>query len=454
MRSAVRGRVRDGVPGGVLGGPPGGAAATLEVALAADGSPHGTRRSRRDWVVDSVVFGVAGLASLAALALTAVPAEGSGFRRPSEAELWLDLAVGILAWVALWWRRRYPVTLGVVAALASVVSAFAGGPALVLLLTVAIHRRWPWALAVAGANVVASVLFMLWWADDDVSWVTWVVVVAFGTVFLAASLAFGMFVRARRQLLGSLRERAERAEAEQRRSADAARQGERTRIAREMHDVLAHRISLVSMHAGALEYRRDASADEVATAAGVIRENAHQALVDLREVIGVLRGGEDGGPGDDGTSTSRPQPTMDALDALLEDTRVAGVTVRAEVDLADAPLPPTTSRTAYRVLQEGLTNARKHGRGGAVMVRVRGTPADGLSLEVRNSLRPGAGPALLGTAGAGRAWTGAGAVPGSGVGLVGLAERTRIAGGRWEHGVLDDVFRLHVWLPWPVEGNR
>ena len=423
--------------------------APVEVPLAADGSPHGSRRSRRDWVVDSVVFGVAGLVSLLGLVLTAAPVQGSGFRRPSGVELWVDLLIGAVVWAGLLWRRRYPVTLGVVTAFAGVLSVFAGGPAIVMLLTVAIHRRWPGALLVAGANVVATVLFTLWWSDGSLTWVLWIVIVAFGTVSVSACVAFGMFVRARRQLLGSLRERAERAETEQRRSADAARQGERTRIAREMHDVLAHRISLVSMHAGALEYRRDASADEVTTAAGVIRENAHQALVDLREVIGVLRGAEDGAR-DDGTSTSRPQPTMDALHGLLQDTRAAGVTVRAEVDLADAPLPPTTSRTAFRVLQEGLTNARKHGRGGAVTVCVRGTPDDGLSLEVRNSLRPGGVP----TVAAAGARPGAEVVPGSGVGLVGLAERTRIAGGRWEHGVLDDVFRLHVWLPWPVEAER
>ena len=186
----MRDRVHDGVPGGGLGDVPGGTAGVVEVPLAADGSPHGSRRSRRDWVVDSVVFGVAGLASLATLALTALPVDGSGFRRPSEAELWLDLGVGVLAWISLWWRRRYPVTLCVVVAMASVVSAFAGGPALVLLLTVVIHRRWPWALLVAGVNVVASVLFVLWWADDSFTWVTWTVFMAFGLVLLAACLAF------------------------------------------------------------------------------------------------------------------------------------------------------------------------------------------------------------------------------------------------------------------------
>ncbi|MFC3689093.1 sensor histidine kinase [Aquipuribacter hungaricus] len=447
--------------------------------LAADGSPHRARRTRRDWVVDSVVFLVAGLASLLTLALSTVPVEGSGFRRPSEAELWLDVVLGLACLVALWWRRRYPVTLAVLTAFAAVLSAFAGGPATVMLLTVAVHRRWPWALLVGAVNVVASLVFVLWWGDETMGWLAWLTITGFGTLLTVALIGFGMFLRARRQLLATLRERADRAEAEQRRAADAARQGERTRIAREMHDVLAHRISLVSMHAGALEYRGDASPEEVATAAGVIRDNAHRALVDLREVIGVLRGGEAGTDSDDGTSTSRPQPTLDELDGLLEETRAAGITVRAEVDLADVPLPATTGRTAYRVLQEGLTNARKHGRGAAVTVCVRGTPADGLALEVRNSLRPGAIAAAGAGAprGAGATWTtgttrttgattgatpgatpggapAGGPVPGSGVGLVGLAERTRLAGGSWEHGVVDDVFRLHVWLPWPAEDGR
>jgi signal transduction histidine kinase len=411
------------------------------LVLSADGRRDG-RRSRRDWVVDSLVFVVVGLGSVVTLLIASAPVEGSGFRRPSGLELWLDVLLGVLVWVALWWRRRFPVALGVVTALTAVVSAFAGTAALVMLLTVAIHRRWPWALLVGAANVLGGALFVWWWDDGSLSWVLSLVVLGFGVVLTAAVIGFGMFIRARRLLVASLRERAERAEHEQRRSAEAARQGERTRIAREMHDVLAHRISLVSMHAGALEFRRDASREEVATAAGVIRENAHRALVDLREVIGVLRSTEpDAGAGDDGTSTSRPQPTLDALDALLAETRDAGVPLRTQVDLADAPLPVTTGRTAYRVLQEGLTNARNHGRGGAVDVCVRGAPGRGLALEVRNSLRPGTAAEVHEAA----------RVPGSGVGLVGLAERTRLAAGRWEHGVVDDMFRLHVWLPWPGE---
>ena len=111
------------------------------------------RRDRRAWVVDSLVFAVAGLASLVTLVLSATPVEGSGFRRPAEAELWLDLDGGpAVAWVALWWRRRFPVCSGCSPRFAAVVSAFAGGAATVMLLTVAVHRRWPWAVLAGGGQ--------------------------------------------------------------------------------------------------------------------------------------------------------------------------------------------------------------------------------------------------------------------------------------------------------------
>ena len=131
-----------------------------------------------------------------------------------------------------------------------------------------------------------------------------------------ATVAWGMFVRARRQLVLSLRERADRAEAEQQMHVEQARQQERARIAREMHDVLAHRISLLSMHAGALEFRPDAPPEEIARAAGIVRASAHQALQDLREVIGVLREepAVNGGP-------ELPQPTLANLPALLDESR-------------------------------------------------------------------------------------------------------------------------------------
>jgi signal transduction histidine kinase len=210
---------------------------------------------------------------------------------------------------------------------------------------------------------------------------------------------------------------------------------ERTRIAREMHDVLAHRISLLSLHAGALEIRPDAAPAEVAGAAGIIRASAHQALQDLREVIGVLREPA----GDD--APERPQPTLRELPALADESRVAGVKVRLDLRI-DEPgeVPAATGRAAYRIVQEGLTNARKHAPGACVRVRVAGAPGPGLTVEIRNPAPVGLRPVA--------------AIPGTGTGLVGLAERATLAGGRLTAGRgPDGGFTLTAWLPWPQLGE-
>ena len=148
----------------------------------------------------------------------------------------------------------------------------------------------------------------------------------------------------------SLRDRAERAEAEQQLRVAQARPHERARIAREMHDVLAHRISLLRLHAGALEFRPDAPPEEIARAAGVIRASAHQALEDLREVIGVLR--ERAGRRRSGAARSRRSPTCRAL---VDESRAAGHARRAPSAgrRTAATVPDGVGRTAYRIVQEG-----------------------------------------------------------------------------------------------------
>jgi signal transduction histidine kinase len=255
--------------------------------------------------------------------------------------------------------------------------------------------------------------------------------VIWGIVVTLIALLWGMVVRSRRQLVVSLRERAERAESEQQLRVTQARTMERTRIAREMHDVLAHRISLLSLHAGALEIHPDAAPAEVAGAAGVIRASAHQALQDLREVIGVLREPA----GDD--APERPQPTLRELPALTEESRAAGVKVRLELRVDEpAQVPAGTGRAAYRIVQEGLTNARKHAPGATVRVRVAGAPGTGLTIDIRNPASVGARPAAT--------------IPGTGTGLVGLAERATLAGGRLTSGRgAGGEFTLTAWLPWP-----
>jgi signal transduction histidine kinase len=191
-----------------------------------------------------------------------------------------------------------------------------------------------------------------------------------------------------------------------------------------MHDVLGHRLSLLSVHAGALEFRPDAPAEEVARAAKVIRENAHQALQDLREVVGVLRApvGE------------LPQPTLADVRQLVAESGLAGMRVTLR-DQTRGPVPDLAGRTAYRVVQEALTNARKHAPGADVHVHLSGSPGEGLTVEVRNTAPP---PEMD-------------PQPQSGQGLAGLAERVGLASGRLEHGpTTEGGWRLSVWLPWPA----
>ena len=342
--------------------------------------------------------------------------------------LTVDLVLGGLCSLGVWLRRRWPVGLAVAAGLVSVYATSAGGAALIALFTVAVHRRFAVVAPIAAGYALAPFLTLLVRPDVPVGSPSEIVL---GVVFGVAVLAWGMFVRARRQ---SLRERAGRVEAEQELRVAEARQGERNRIAREMHDVLAHRLSLLSLHAGALELRPDAAPEEVARAAGVVRDSAYQALEDLREVIGVLRTGVDRSD----ETPERPQPTLADLPDLVDQSRRAGMRVRLDWQTdALSAVPAGMGRSAYRIVQEGLTNARKHAPDGEVAVTVRATPGDGVTVEIRN-------PCPMGTGGGT-------AIPGAGIGLIGLTERAALAGGRLEHGPTPaGEFRLWAWLPWPT----
>ena len=374
-------------------------------------------RSRRDWIVDSALFLLA-----AVLALTSVMSSARhGLHGPL---LVIDATGAAMACLALWWRRRWPLAVGLAVVAVLMVSPAAGLAGVVTLYSVAAYRRWQVACLVAGVQVA---LLPLAHAIQPQS-ASLAVYYLTGTFGSAVVVAWGMFRRSRRQ---AQRERARRVEAQEQLRIEQVRYAERTRIAREMHDVLAHRISLLSLHAGALEFRPDAPPEEVARAAAVIRASAHQALEDLRAVIGVLRGPDGQGP-------EPPQPTLAALPGLLEESRTAGMRIRAEVGLPDlAAVPDVIGRHALRIVQEALTNARKHATAAPVELRLDGAPGHGLTIEVRNPT-----PALA---------TGGSKIPGTGAGLLGLAERATLSGGRLEHG-LDEhgQFRLHAWLPWPL----
>jgi signal transduction histidine kinase len=392
----------------------------LPGVLVPDPDADPTRRSTRDWIIDVALFLIA---VVGGFLLFATEVDGM-----SDELQFFDLVGGLLASLSLWLRRRWPVGVALFAAALSAYSASAGMAGLIALFTVAVHRRAAVALAVAAVSLAVAPIFLAIHPDDEAPY--WVGL-ALGLLLSGGVVAWGMFVRSRRQLVLSLRDRAERAEAEQQLRVEQARQQEQARIAREMHDVLAHRISLLSLHAGALEFNPDASPEEVSRAAGVIRASAHDALEDLRTVIGVLRDvGEGGEP-------ERPQPTLADLTGLIDESRQAGMRVRYEGRLADvAAVPSGTGRNAYRIVQEGLTNARKHASGAAVEVSVEGGEGAGLTIEVRNRLPLGVAAADI---------------PGAGTGIVGLAERASLAGGRLEHGrTASGDYRLWAWLPWPA----
>jgi signal transduction histidine kinase len=364
---------------------------------------------------------------MAIAAVGALSAASIGGRQSDGTErpwLLLDVAVGIVATVLILALGRRPVQAAFVVAALAILSPAATPASTAATLSVALKRPLRTAVLVALAGTIGHLVQGVWRPQGGVD-IRWFAVL--DVAVHAALLGWGQWIQARRQLLNSLRERARRAEAEQGRRVAEARSLERTKMAREMHDILAHRLSLLATYAGALEYRPDSSPEKLAKAAGVIRTGVHQALDELREVITVLR--------DDDVYDGRPQPTFQDLAALVAESREAGTTISYDDRVADpTTLPPATGRTAYRIVQEGLTNARKHAAGHPVTLTLTGQPGEGLRIELIN-------PASNGTS----------LTPGSGTGLVGLTERVQLAGGTLDHGrVPGGGFRLEASLPWPA----
>jgi signal transduction histidine kinase len=327
-------------------------------------------RTVRQWLLE-VTLGLVALLLGLFFAVSSV-SQGEGPRFDVE------VVAGTLSFVALvLFRRSHPVALTLVLMPFGILFAMPMGATPIALFAVALHRRARTAVALALVHAVAVVVIY------------------------------------------RLADRARQAEDGQRMRIEQARLAERERIAREMHDVLAHRISLLAVHAGALEVRRQAPAGERASA-GVIRQCAYDALEDLREVIGMLR---------DRPPETRPQPTLRDVPELIEQCRRAGVAIEADLSHVQ-DVPDGLGRHAYRIVQEGLTNARKHAPGAPVRVTVRG--GDGLIVEVGNAL----------------VTIGGDQVPGAGAGLVGLRERVQLVGGSLEHGPTPDgQFRLAARLP-------
>lgn len=338
----------------------------------------------------------------------------------------LDPVLGAISLGIIHLRRRFPLAIALITEVFSVVSATGAAVTMWAFISNASRRNIRNTLIVIAISLALGLATSLLPWSAPFSWGT--LVIAGVTVLLLALL--GMYIGVRRDQEASFLRKVEQADADR----QFAVLAERNRIAREMHDVLAHRISLVSMHAGVLAYRTDLAPEKTREIASVIQENAHASLTELRSVLSTLR--EVPGPDAPGP-VDAPQPTLADLPALLEEARASGQRLEVHDTLDTASVPTVQQRHLYRIVQEGLTNARKHAPRATVEVTLSGTPREGISLRVANDMA--------------EAPT---AIPGARLGLVGITERAQMLGGRLAAGVLGGRFVIDAWIPWEHDFRR
>jgi signal transduction histidine kinase len=328
-----------------------------------------------------------------------------------------SIYLSAFACLALAARRWLPfvVVLGTVPGFLTGWSQLAAMIALGMLAT---RKQTHWQVWV-GATLVWACRFIQWPLSDfaSLSWREHVLDGIYGVLVAGMPNAIGLLFGARAQLSQKLVELAASRDRERTLHADAVRAEERARLAREMHDVVSHDITLIAMQAGVLATTPDGAHAE--QTAKVIRQLSTRTLEELRSLVGVLRSGAE----DDG-----PQPGIGELDQLVHDCEVP---VQLTVDHIPDQLPAKVSAAAYRTVQECLTNVRKHAPGAAATVLILGAGST-LNVEVRNeSPRHPVTP-----------------LPSGGHGLTGLAERARLLGGSFETAPTDDGgFRVSASYP-------
>lgn len=365
-------------------------------------------RDRVNAILGSRGFAVLTDVALAAAAVVDVIVLLPGWTRPEIA--WAAIAVaGLLV------RRRLPWVAFILVLPGLVIDAMTIA-APIALYSVAVRERRAAPLAAAGAITFACFLLPDWQlpALDYLA-----PSLLYALLYAATPLALGALVRTRRELSDRVADLSAARESERRRDEEDVLRRERARLSREMHDVVSHQASLIAVQAGALQV---ASPDpETRRIAGVIRSLAVRTLDELRQMIGVLRA--EGAP----TAGDKPQPTLDDLPVLVADS---GIETEFATDLP-RELAPALQRAIYRIVQEGLTNARKHAPGARVSVEVRATTSM-IDVVVRNDASTAAALPL----------------PSGGAGLRGLRERTELLGGRLEAATESDGgFRLAASLP-------
>jgi len=341
----------------------------------------------------------------------------------------VGLLLLLLQVVPLLWRRRYPslvLLLVAVAFGAKVLLGFNPGVAglglLVAMYSVAAYevgaRRLVF-LVVAGLGFVAG--FVVFGVTGNPR--SFAITVP--SLFFVAAWLIGDYLRTRRAYVAQLEERAARLERERDQDRRLAADEERTRIARELHDVVAHDVSVIAIQAGAARAVQLSKPEAAAKALGLIETTARETLIELNRLLGVLRSSNGATP------DRSPQPGIDQLPGLVEELRAAGLEVDARVDGAAQPLPPALDLSAYRILQEATTNVLKHARAHRVDIRIHYS-ATMLALDVRDD---GAGG-------------GADPAASSGHGLIGMRERVALFGGKLHAGRnLAGGFSVHARLP-------
>ncbi|MFD0202573.1 MULTISPECIES: sensor histidine kinase [Saccharothrix] len=346
---------------------------------------------------------------------------------------WELIALGV-GYVAIFLTRLLFPALALLIGTWVVFSAEHGGVAMVVMLAYSAgYRIAPWQRSLLTA-VLALALHMFAWGVSTPGlsgpFGQFVMLTVYGMV-VALPFLVGRYAAQRNALVAALQEREERVVRERRMVSRQVRLRERNRIAQDMHDSLGHRLSLISVHAGALALDSGLG-ERQREAVQVLRSAALTAMEELRGVIGVLRRDEE--PEEDQarrtTVGGTDNRTVDAIDELVDGARRAGVRVSLVRGGQPVPLPAKVSHAAYRIAQEGLTNANKHAPGASVQVTVKYEP-DALVVEVRNNPPRTKLPS------------------GGGFGLIGLGERVRLAGGMLHVGELPTGgFRIAAVLPY------
>ncbi|WP_165521784.1 sensor histidine kinase [Micromonospora zingiberis] len=330
---------------------------------------------------------------------------------------WAPWLVGLSTPILMVLRLTCPLAAYLIAALVGLGTGGQGSLLLVVLSASVSYRvaRW-WqvaaALSVAWVCYVASILW-----EGPLSVELAVVLSAMFVLLAVLPAGVARLVRRRRTLLAAMHQRNVQLHSQQSEVARQAQTRERARIARDLHDSLGHRLTLISLYAGML---RTADEPRRSEAADLVRQASSAAMTELRQILGILGEG-------DGQSSVRP---LSGLDEVAEQARASGAQVEIIREGEPRPLPALTEHAAYRVIQEGLTNALRHAQGGAIVLLLRFEP-DALVAGVTNT----AGQRIVRST--------------SGQGLLGLTERVRIANGVLYHGPTPGGgFRLAATLPY------